>query len=65
MEHFDNFDTQMQIEEFPDPNEDYGWDDNDENLIDGFIDDGMGHEYDDGSDRDNWEDEQVFQDNKF
>ncbi len=59
------------------PNEDLGWDANDENLIDDvhydepydnagdFDIDDWGDEYDnydEGSDRDNWEDEQVFQD---
>ena len=54
------------------PNEDFGWDANDENGFDDICESGnyydndddfnLGHEFDEGSDRDNWEEEQVFQD---
>lgn len=31
---FDHFETEIQIDEMSDPNEDFGWDGSDENLID-------------------------------
>jgi hypothetical protein len=61
---FDDFDTQITPEELMDDNpidEDY---EGSFYPVEGFNDDGMGHEYDEGSDRDNWEAEQVFQDHE-
>lgn len=65
MMHNDDFDTDICPEEFQDPNEDMGFDANDENLIDDPMDyEYLDRDFDEGSDRDNWEEQQVFLDRK-
>lgn len=72
---FDDFDSQIQPEEIQDDNpidEDYEpYGDEPEEYVEDAVDDfytsdifGHGPEYDEGSDRDNWEAEQVFQDHE-
>ena len=61
MHNFDDFDAQVSPEEFDDSWENY----EDDNPIDSDFDgyDDFDH-FDEGSDRDNWEDQQVFLDNE-
>lgn len=67
-QNFDDFDSQIQPEDLMDDNpidEDYEADFSQQFFEDNDLVDCFDREFDEGSDRDNWEEEQVFQDHEL